>query len=88
MFIYSNGTEVASTTGFGGSAVNPNANVYLGGDPVHTGNGRGFIGVVDELKFFDTFLDAAAVQQAMIPEPATLTLLGLGGLFVALRRRK
>ena len=70
LIIYLNGVEAASTTGFGGANITP-ANVYLGGDPVHTGNGRGFIGAVDELKFFDTFLGEAGVQaeMAMVPLP-------------------
>jgi len=42
-------------------------------------------GYIDEVRVYDEALDAAAIQ-ALVPEPATIALLGLGGLL--LRRRR
>ncbi|MHC4559999.1 MAG: LamG domain-containing protein [Planctomycetota bacterium] len=42
-------------------------------------------GYIDEVRVYDEALDAAAIQ-ALVPEPATIALLGLGSLL--LRRRK
>lgn len=44
-----------------------------------------FDGYIDEVRIFDEALDAAAVS-ALVPEPATISLLLIGGLL--LRRRK
>ena len=75
---------------------NPNANALGAGAPdfaigsMWVDNRRGFNGAMDEVRIFtfnpgefdisDTF--------ALVPEPSTTALLGLGGLALILRRRK
>ena len=54
------------------------ATFLLGGQSATTGLGRGFIGCVDELKIYDTFLDASGVQQAMLLQPLTAGILSMG----------
>lgn len=48
--------------------------------------GRDFVGEIDDLRFYNEALDAAAIS-ALIPEPSSLALLGLGGLVMSRRRR-
>jgi hypothetical protein len=54
----------------------------------------GFNGLIDDVQLYDGALTAADIQYldsnpgAALPEPATLSLLGLGGLAALLRRRK
>ena len=67
--LYTNGVGVTTNDAFVGM-LSGDGSFYLGGQPVHTGNGRGCYGAVDELKIFDTFMDAAAVQAEMPIVPA------------------
>ena len=71
----------------------------IGGDP-NSGADRNFGGLLDDLAVFDSVLtdqDVLAIYDGglagqnvaqVIPEPGSLALMGLGGLFVLRRRRK
>lgn len=47
---------------------------------------RDFQGRVDDVRYYDEVLSASAVA-ALVPEPGSLAMLGLGGLLIARRRR-
>jgi hypothetical protein len=47
---------------------------------------RGFTGKMDDVRIYDEALSAAQIM-AIVPEPATIALLGLGGLALIRRRR-
>jgi hypothetical protein len=53
----------------------------------HPYGGAAYKGLLDEMYIFDRALDAAEVSALAVPEPATLVLLGLGGL-LSLRKKK
>jgi len=55
------------------------------GDP--TSIQREWDGLQDDVRIYNTALSAAQVRQ-LVPEPMTLSLLGLGGLALVRRRRK
>jgi len=63
---------------------NPGVNVWIGSCTEWTGGT--WIGQMDEVTVWNEALNAEQIQ-AMVPEPVTLSLLGLGGL-VLLRKRK
>jgi len=48
---------------------------------------EGLTGDVDDLRFYDNVLTQAQIQDLMVPEPATMLLLGLGALAAVRRRR-
>lgn len=52
-----------------------------GGDPA-----RGFDGHIDDLRIYTNVLTQSEIQ-TLVPEPASLVLLGLGGLMMLRRRR-
>lgn len=58
----------------------------LGGG-IATHHDATFLGMMDDVMIFDEVLTEAQIQALMIPEPATLVLLGLGGL-IAIRRKR
>jgi hypothetical protein len=50
--------------------------------------GEGFFdGLIDDVRLYDEVLDADDVK-ALVPEPATMAILALGGIGVLLRRRR
>jgi hypothetical protein len=69
--------------GNGGSIVYDGGVLHLGG----RNNGNGWEGWVDEIRFVDDVLTPEQFLQA-IPEPATLSLLGIGLAALARRRRR
>lgn len=63
---------------------NATRNWYIGGDSAHAD--RLYSGLIDDVRIYDEALSAEEVR-ALVPEPATIALLGLGGLAL-LRIRK
>lgn len=58
---------------------------FIGGQPGQNGN-EFFNGYIDDVRIYDNALTAQEVG-ALVPEPGSLALLGLGGLLIARRRR-
>lgn len=58
-------------------------NLYIGAEKQYW---YFYDGAIDDFQIYNTGLSQAEVQALMVPEPATLALIGLGGLL--LRRRK
>jgi len=56
---------------------------------VHAGGSSEYLtGNVDEVRIYDRLLNSAEIQFLSVPEPSSLSLLALGGMVVALRRRR
>jgi hypothetical protein len=83
-------SSLTDWTGGDGSGLGQQGNNAIGGNFLGTLDGFGkFEGQIAMFRFYDTLLtpaDALSLYSAAIPEPATLTLLGLGALGL-LRRR-
>ena len=78
--IYLNGSEVQSKD----NAQVANVFSLFGG--WGGGAANNYDGVIDELYIYDEAISASAVA-ALVPEPGSLALLGLGGLMITRRRR-
>jgi len=77
---------VLSMSGSGG-LVTSSYDLNIGRSPYNTS--RYFNGVIDDLRIYDRALSSTEIEQiAALPEPATLAMLGLGGLAILRRRKK
>lgn len=81
-------SEIASTAKTGTIAVDPTVTVAIGnnGPGLPGGLSKTFHGAIDDVRIYNAALSQEQMV-ALIPEPATIALLGLGGLAL-LRRRK
>jgi hypothetical protein len=82
--IYVNGQDRTNSASYSPTSLNNNATVKIGY------NGYGLYpqyidGMVDDVRIFNSALSQSEIQ-ALIPEPATLLLLGLGGLLLKKKR--
>jgi hypothetical protein len=66
--------------------VNTTGNTLRLGAPYPVAANQPWKGMLDEVRIYDTALSEAEIK-AIMPEPATFTLLGLGGLFLVRRRK-
>ena len=80
--------EIVSTAKTGTIAVDPTVTVAIGnnGPGLPGGLSKTFHGAIDDVRIYNTALSQEEIA-ALIPEPVTIALLGLGGLAL-LRRRK
>ena len=81
---YLDGSLVGTFTGTTG--------IVTGIGPMRVGDGyqdtgRDFKGNLDDVRLYDEALDATAIA-ALVPEPATMSLLALGGMAMLRRRKK
>ncbi|MBT3199105.1 MAG: LamG domain-containing protein [Phycisphaerales bacterium] len=53
-----------------------------------TNNGEYFNGLLDDMRVYNTALSESEISGLSVPEPATMSLLALGGLAILRRRRR
>jgi hypothetical protein len=83
MTAYINGSQSGNVVSQTVNPANPAVNLHIGEKPDHhTGP---FDGYIDDVRFYDSALSQEEIA-ALMPEPATIILLGLGGLLI--RRKK
>jgi hypothetical protein len=93
--LYVDGVLEATNTGYTGSTgwvvgdtiKQTTDKWYIGSDSKSGHSTRLYTGLIDDVRIYDEALSAARVA-ALVPEPATIALLGLGGLSLLRIRRK
>ncbi|MCC7350050.1 MAG: LamG domain-containing protein [Phycisphaerales bacterium] len=70
-----------------GSSGNSGPNFATSTANYNIGANNPFSGLIDELRIYDSPLMTTQMLQAVVPEPASLGLLGLGGLLLVRRRK-
>jgi len=82
---------VATSENYSGNMVSSSNNLNIGRDASFPSSPeRFFDGAIDEVRIYNTALDSTVINDLYLyntPEPATILLLGLGGLAVLRKRR-